>query len=45
MGNFHQVVVTGIGAVTPIGNSTEEYLISLQKGANGVSNITLFDAD
>ena len=44
MENFHRVVVTGIGAVTPIGNSIEEYLLGLQKGANGVSNITLFDA-
>ncbi len=45
MGNFHRVVITGIGAVTPIGNSIEEYLLGLQKGANGVSNITLFDAN
>ena len=45
MENFHRVVVTGIGAVTPIGNSIEEYLLGLQKGANGVSNITLFDAN
>ena len=45
MGNFHRVVITGIGAVTPIGNSAEEYLLGLQKGANGVSNITLFDAN
>ena len=43
MENFHRVVVTGIGAVTPIGNNIEEYLLGLQKGANGVSNITLFD--
>ena len=45
MGNFHRVVITGMGAVTPIGNSIEEYLLGLQKGANGVSNITLFDAN
>ncbi len=45
MGNFHRVVITGIGAVTPIGNSIEEYLLGLQKGTNGVSNITLFDAN
>ena len=45
MGNFHRVVITGIGAVTPIGNSIDEYLLGLQKGANGVSNITLFDAN
>jgi len=45
MGNFHRVVITGVGAVTPIGNSVEEYLLGLQKGANGVSEITLFDAN
>ncbi len=45
MGNFHRVVITGIGAVTPIGNSIEEYLLGLQKGTNGVTNITLFDAN
>ena len=45
MGNFHRVVITGIGAVTPIGNSIEEYLLGLQKGTNGVSNITLFDSN
>ena len=45
MENFHRVVITGIGAVTPIGNSIEDYLLGLQKGTNGVSNITLFDAN
>ena len=43
MPNFHRVVITGIGAVTPIGNNIDEYLLSLQKGTNGVSDITLFD--
>ena len=43
MPNFHRVVITGIGAVTPIGNNIDEYLLSLQKGVNGVSGITLFD--
>ena len=43
MPNFHRVVVTGIGAVTPIGNNIDEYLVGLQKGTNGVSDITLFD--
>ena len=45
MENFHRVVITGIGAVTPIGNNVDEYLLGLQKGVNGVSNITLFDAN
>ena len=43
MPNFHRVVITGIGAVTPIGNNIDEYLLGLQKGANGVAGITLFD--
>ena len=43
MPNFHRVVITGIGAVTPIGNNIDEYLLGLQKGINGVSGITLFD--
>ena len=43
MPNFHRVVITGIGPVTPIGNNIDEYLLSLQKGINGVSGITLFD--
>ena len=43
MPNFHRVVITGIGAVTPIGNNIDEYLVGLQKGTNGVSDITLFD--
>ena len=43
MSNFHRVVITGIGAVTPIGNNIDEYLVGLQKGTNGVSEITLFN--
>ena len=27
MPNFHRVVITGIGAVTPIGNNIDEYLV------------------
>ena len=45
MPNFHRVVITGIGAVTPIGNNIDEYLLGLQKGANGVSDITLFNPE
>ena len=39
MPNFHRVVITGIGAVTPIGNNIDEYLVGLQTGTNGVSDI------
>lgn len=38
-----RVVVTGIGAVTPIGNSVAAYLEALQKGLSGAAPITQFD--
>jgi len=44
MEKLHRVVVTGLGAITPIGNSVEEYLLGLKSGLNGVGVITLFDA-
>ncbi|MBL7826748.1 MAG: beta-ketoacyl-[acyl-carrier-protein] synthase II, partial [Saprospiraceae bacterium] len=39
-----RVVVTGIGVLTPIGNTVAEYKDSLQKGVSGANLITLFDA-
>ena len=39
-----RVVVTGIGALTPIGNNLEEYWTNLLNGASGADTITLFDA-
>ena len=39
-----RVVITGLGAVTPIGNTVATYWAGLQSGANGVASITLFDA-
>ena len=39
-----RVVITGIGAVTAIGNSVKEYWDGLVEGRNGVANITHFDA-
>ena len=41
---MRRVVVTGIGAVTPIGNTVQEYLEGLQKGISGADIITHFDA-
>ena len=38
-----RIVVTGIGAVTPIGNSATEYAESLKNGVLGLSDITRFD--
>ncbi|MDR9397490.1 beta-ketoacyl-ACP synthase II [Salibacter sp.] len=39
-----RVVVTGLGALTPIGNSTQEYWEGLISGKSGSAPITKFDA-
>jgi len=39
-----RVVVTGLGALTPIGNSVAEYWDNLKKGVSGAAPITRFDA-
>jgi 3-oxoacyl-[acyl-carrier-protein] synthase II len=39
-----RVVVTGLGALTPIGNSVQEYWDSLVAGKSGAAPITYFDA-
>jgi 3-oxoacyl-[acyl-carrier-protein] synthase II len=41
---LRRVVVTGLGAVTPIGNDVSSYWEGLSTGRNGVAGITLFDA-
>ncbi|MCF8302016.1 MAG: beta-ketoacyl-ACP synthase II [Bacteroidales bacterium] len=41
--SLKRVVVTGLGAVTPLGNNVNEYWEGLVKGANGCDKITLFD--
>jgi len=41
---LQRVVVTGLGAVTPIGNTVADYWTGLTSGKNGVAPITLFDA-
>jgi len=41
---MRRVVVTGIGAITPIGNNIEAYLNGLQNGHSGACPITQFDA-
>lgn len=38
-----RVVVTGLGAVTPIGNSKDEFWKSLLEGKSGVGKLTHFD--
>jgi 3-oxoacyl-[acyl-carrier-protein] synthase II len=40
-----RVVVTGVGAVTPIGNDSRSYWESLREGRNGVDRITRFNTE
>lgn len=41
---FKRVVITGLGAITPLGNNVEEYWKNLMDGVSGSDHITLFDA-
>lgn len=41
---MRRVVITGLGAVTPIGNSVSAFLEGLQAGKSGANPITHFDA-
>ncbi len=43
--NLRRVVVTGIGALTPIGNTAEAYRQNLVNGVSGADFITRFDAE
>lgn len=40
-----RVVVTGIGAVTPLGNNKNDYWDALAKGVSGAAPITRFDSE
>lgn len=42
---MRRVVITGLGALTPIGNNVAEYLSGLQQGVSGANRITYFDPD
>jgi len=42
--SLKRVVITGIGALTPIGNTLEEYWAGLLAGKSGAAPITYFDA-
>src|SRR5438105_4286805 len=41
----NRVVVTGLGAITPIGNSVDEYWASLLAGKSGAGRIMGFDPE
>ena len=43
MGKNRRVVVTGMGAITPIGNSVEEFWNGIKDGKTGFGPITYFD--
>ena len=42
--SFKRVVITGLGALTPIGNNKSEYWSALLKGVSGAAFVSLFDA-
>src|SRR5215217_2740161 len=41
---FKRIVITGMGALTPLGNSVTEYWNNLRNGVSGADFITQFDA-
>lgn len=43
MSENRRVVVTGIGAITPVGNNVKETWEGLKNGKNGIAPITCFD--
>jgi len=42
---MNRVVITGMGAITPIGHTVEETWSELKRGANGIDKITHFDIE
>jgi 3-oxoacyl-[acyl-carrier-protein] synthase II len=42
--SIKRVVVTGLGALTPIGNTVDEFWSGLKNGISGAASITRFDA-
>ena len=45
MSEYRRVVVTGIGAVSPLGNTAAETWTAMKNGRNGIGPITLFDTE
>ena len=41
----HRVVVTGIGAITPLGNNVDTWWENIKKGKNGIKKISRFDVE
>ncbi len=44
MAEMRRVVITGVGAVTPVGNTAEEFWAALIQGKSGIGPVTRFDA-
>ena len=42
---MRRVVVTGLGALTPLGNNLHEYWVGLKNGVSGSVLITRFDTE
>lgn len=42
---YKRVVVTGMGAITPVGNNVKETWESLKNGKNGIAKVTFFNTD
>lgn len=45
MSENRRVVVTGMGAITPVGNNVKDTWEGLKSGKNGIAPITLFDTE
>lgn len=43
-GTPHRVVITGLGVITPVGNTVADMWASLQAGRSGIGPVTEFDA-
>ncbi|MCZ6693003.1 MAG: beta-ketoacyl synthase N-terminal-like domain-containing protein, partial [Bacteroidetes bacterium] len=43
--NLKRVVVTGLGALTPLGNTITQYWVGLSNGVSGAALITRFNAE
>ena len=42
---YKRVVITGMGAITPVGNNAKETWESLKNGKNGIAKVTFFNTD
>ncbi len=45
MNEYRRVVVTGMGAMTPVGHTAAETWEALKAGKNGIAPVTLFDTE